>query len=41
MLPFTLFPVEFRDEKRLGILLGLKLYACEWNFLLEAHLGYD
>ena len=41
MLPFTSFPVEFRDEKRLGILLGLKLYARVWKFLLKAHLGYD
>ena len=41
LLPFTLFQVEFRDKKHLGILIGLKLYARMWKFLLGAHSGYD
>ena len=41
ILPFTLFPVEFRDVGRVTILTSVKLYARVWKLLLEAHGGYD
>ena len=41
LLPFTLFPVDFRDEVRLRILTSLKFPARVWKVLFEGHEGYD
>ena len=40
-LPYTAFPVAFRDAERVTMLTSLKLCARVWKVLLEAHGGYD
>ena len=41
LLPFSLFPVEFRDEVRLRILTSLMFPPRVWKVLFEGHEGYD
>ena len=40
-LPYTAFPVAFRDAERVRMLTSMKLCARAWKVLLEAHGGYD
>ena len=41
ILRFTQFPVEFRNENRVTLLIAFQFPASIWIFLLEGHQDYD